>query len=410
MKILIIHQYFLEQNGAGGSRFNQFVKYWAEAGHKITIVAGTVDYATGKKEERYKGKWIVRNEIGSNAVVFRCFVSENYNKNFLGRFLAYFSFVISSFWAILFCIGDQDVIIATSPPLFVAIPAYIAKIIRKAPLIFEIRDLWPKFAVDAGVIKNKLIIKFSYGLEYFIYRKADLINVLTPSFKEYLLKEKNISENKIIYIPNGGDLDIMKPGPKDNWVRNKFNWSNKFIVLYVGAHGTANDLWQIINVAKLLKDRRDILFVLIGDGMEKLKLKETTQKEKLDNIQFLDPVPKNAIVDFINASDVCVAILQPIFTTTYPNKIFDYMACAKPIILPIDGVCRRLIIDEAGAGIFAKPGDAPDFKEKILYFYDRPEEAREMGLRGLDFVKNNFDRKKLAQKYLEAIVNLAKKK
>jgi len=408
MNILVIHQYFLEKEGAGGSRFNQFAKFWANKGHKITIVAGTVDYATGNKNKKYRGKLVTKERIDKNITVFRCHVSEAYNKNFLGRLWAYFSFTLSSTWAGLLYIGKQDIIIATSPPLFVAIPGYIIDKLKRIPLIFEVRDLWPKFAIDTGVIKNNTLIKLSLCLEKWIYRKASLINVLTPAFKKYLISEKNVAEKKIIYIPNAADLDLIKPGSRNNWVRKRYNWEDKFVILYVGAHGVANDLWQIINVAKILRNNKNILFALVGDGMEKPKLKTEIQKQNLKNIQFIDPVPKEKIVDFINASDVCTATLKPIFTTTYPNKVFDYMAGSKPIILPIDGACRKLVVDEAKAGFFIKPGNAHDFKKKILYLYNHPEESKKLGQNGYNFVKENFDRQQLANKYLKIISEITK--
>lgn len=410
MKILIIHQYFLEKSGAGGSRFNQFAKYWAKNGHKISVVSGTVDYTSGKKLKNYKNKWVNKEKIDENITVYRCFVSEQYNKSFLGRLWAYFSFTFSSVWAILFYIGKQDIIIATSPPLFVAITGYLAKLFKKSPLIFELRDLWPKFAIETGVLKNKILIKLSYWLENFIYKKADLITVLTPAFKEYLIKEKSVNENKIIYIPNAADLDLMKPSEKNNYVRQEYKWDNKFVILYVGAHGVANNLWQIINVAELLKENPDFLFVLIGEGMEKESLIKETEKKGLKNIQFISAVPKEKIADFINAADVCTAILQPIFTTTYPNKVFDYMACARPIVLPIDGAARKLVIQEAQAGIFAKSGNAEEFKKAIIFLFEHPEKAKKFSESGCRFVQENFDRKKLANKYEKIISNLANKK
>ncbi|PIP16857.1 MAG: glycosyltransferase WbuB [Candidatus Portnoybacteria bacterium CG23_combo_of_CG06-09_8_20_14_all_37_13] len=403
MRILVIHQYFLEKGGFGGSRFNQFAKYWAGKGHQITVVAGTVDYATGQKSRKYPQKIINKNSIDKNITVLRCHVSGSYNKNFLGRSWAYLSFTLSSLWAGLFCAGKQDIIVATSPPLLVGLTGYILSKIKHISWIFEVRDLWPKFAIDAGVLKNSLLIKFSYWLESFIYKKAKLINVLTPAFKDYLLKEKKVPDNKIIYIPNAADLDLMQPGEKNNWVRKKYNWQDRFVVLYIGAHGVANDLWQIINAAQELKNKQDISFVLIGDGMEKNRLIKKAELENSDNIQFIDPVPKEKVADFINASDVCTAVLRPVFTTTYPNKVFDYMACAKPIILPIDGACRELVVEQAKAGIFVEPGNAQEFKKAVLFFYQCPEKLEKLGINGYNFVRENFDRQKLADKYLKIL-------
>jgi glycosyltransferase involved in cell wall biosynthesis len=330
-------------------------------------------------------------------------VSRAYNKNFLGRLWAYICFAFSATWAAIFLAGKQDAVIASSPPLFVSLPGYVVSKIKRIPLIFEIRDIWPKFAIEMGILKNPLAIKLSYWLEKFIYRKAELVNVLTPAFKKYLLQEREIHEEKILYIPNGADLDLMRCGPKNNGVRKSYSWEGKFIVLYTGAHGVANDLEQLMEVARMLKDHPHILFLLIGDGMEKRRLMRLAESEDFKNVYFMDPVPKSRIGDFINASDVCTAILHPTFTTTYPNKIFDYMACARPTILPIDGACRELLVDSAGAGIFVDPTDPEDFRDKILYLYDHPEELERMGGKGRTFVETHFDRRALAEEYLEAL-------
>ncbi|MEK7172987.1 MAG: glycosyltransferase WbuB, partial [Patescibacteria group bacterium] len=139
MNILILHQYFLEKDGAGGSRFNQLAKYWSLAGHKVTVIAGTVDYATGQKNKKYKRKWITKEKIDKRITVLRCYVSKSYNKNFLGRLWAYLSFALSATWEGLFYVKRPKIIIASSPPLFVAIPGYLISRIKRKPLIFEIR-------------------------------------------------------------------------------------------------------------------------------------------------------------------------------------------------------------------------------------------------------------------------------
>ena len=137
----------------------------------------------------------------------RCHVSEAYNLNFIGRLWAYFSFVFSSSWAgIFFAKGKYDVLVATSPPLFAGITVYLVSRIKKLPLVFEVRDLWPESAIDTGVLKNKLIILFAFWFEKFIYQKSTLVNVLTPAFRKILIEEKDVPEDKVIYIPNAADF------------------------------------------------------------------------------------------------------------------------------------------------------------------------------------------------------------
>lgn len=409
MKILLIHQYFLGKDDPGGSRFNQFVKYWEEQGHEITVVAGTVHYTTGKKEEKYKGKWIVEEEYSKNVKVLRTYVSEAYNKSFIGRLWGYFSFTFSSLTATLFKVKRHDIVIVTSPPLFVGVTGILTKWFKRIPMIFEVRDLWPESAIDTGVLKSKPLIKMAYFVEKISYRFATKINVLTPAFRNVLMNKKGISKDKITFIPNGADLDIFKPSLRDNWVREKYGLQDKFVITYMGAHGLANNLDSLLNVAKACEEYGDIVFLLIGDGMEKARLEQRAVNEDIKNIVFIDSQSKAVIPDFCNASDICTAVLKKVdtFKTVYPNKVFDYMSCAKPILLGIDGVARELV-EESKCGVYVDPEDTIQFKETILELYENREKLSEMGLQGYEYVQKHFSRKVLADKYIQEIEKVIK--
>jgi glycosyltransferase involved in cell wall biosynthesis len=411
MRILVLHQYFLGKDDPGGSRFNQFVKYWEEMGHEITVIAGTVHYSTGKKDEKYKGKWVVKEKYSENVTVYRTYVSEAYNKSFLGRLWGYFSFTFSSLYAALFKVKKHhDVMIVTSPPLFVGVTGIITKIFKRIPMVFEVRDLWPESAIDTGVLTNGLLIKAAYLVEKLSYKFADKINVLTPAFKKALIEKKNVKENKIIFIPNGADTDIFQPSEKENWVRDKYGLRDKFVVTYMGAHGVANNLDSILNVAKLCKEYKDIVFLLIGDGMEKKRLQKRAIEENIENVIFIDSQPKKLIPDFCNASDVCTAVLQKVdtFKTVYPNKVFDYMSCAKPILIGIDGVARELV-ENSQSGYYVDPDNPADFKEKLLMLYNNRVLLDQLGQNGLEFVTKNFSRENLAYKYIEELDKIVKR-
>ena len=407
MHILIVHQYFLGKGEAGGSRWNQFAKYWAEKGHKVTVLAGTVHYATGQKDLRYKGKLVVREHEDENIEVLRCHVSESYNKSFIGRFWAYLSFTLSSVLAGLFWAGKADAMICTSPPLSVGLTGWALSKLKRVPMVFEVRDLWPESAIDTGVLTNKWLIKVSFWLERLSYRSAKWINVLTPAFEESLIANKGISPDKISMIPNGADLDIFHPGQRDNWVREKHGLADKFVVTYVGAHGRANSLMQLIESAKILKDKdADVQIMLVGDGMEKAGLVAAAKAAKLENVTFVEPVSKAKIVDYVNASDACTAVLKKVdtFKTVYPNKVFDYMSAARPTIVGIDGVARKLV-EDAKAGIYTEPENAEEFVAAVLKLKGDPELCKKYGKKGLSFVKKNFDRRVLADKYLGIITD-----
>ena len=406
MHILVVHQYFLGKNDAGGSRWNQFAKYWSQAGHSVIVLAGTVHYATGKKEPQYKGKFIVREPEMENVDVLRCHVSQSYNKSFIGRFWAYLSFAFSSIWAGLFHAGKCDVVICTSPPLTVGLTGWILSKLKRIPMVFEVRDLWPESAIDTGVLTNKWLIKLSYWLEKRSYKSASWINVLTPAFQDALITRKNIRPDRISMIPNGADLDIFKPGERDNWVREKHHLGNKFVVTYVGAHGKANHLEQLLQSAKILKEHPDIIIMLVGDGMEKPMLQDLARQENLDNVILVDSVPKETIVDYVAASDVCTAVLKKIdtFKTVYPNKLFDYMSAARPVILAIDGVARKLL-EQSNAGIYVEPENAGEFADAVLKLKNNSELCKEYSDNGLRFVTENFARDALAEKYIKILTD-----
>lgn len=410
MRILLLHQYFLEQDDSGGSRFNELTAQWSDLDHEVTVIAGMMHYTSFKKREEYKGRWFVKKQQGK-INVWRTHVSESYNAGFVGRLWGYFSFVFSALWAGLFKVsGKYDIILVTSPPLFIGITGYLLSRLKRVPFVFEIRDLWPESAIDTGVVTNKWIIKLAYALEAFIYKKAKKINVLTPAFKKTLIEKKGVAEDKIIFIPNAADFslsDHLLSTFDVTAFREKQGWAGRFVVTYVGAHGVANHLDQVLETADLLRDT-NVLFVLIGQGMQKRQLQELAQKMGLTNVAFLDPVPKAQVFEYIFASDMGASVLKNVdtFKTVYSNKTFDYMACKKPILMAIDGVSRELV-EEANAGVFVRPEDPNDFAAKIRQYMDNPKLMYEQGEAGYLFAKGNFDRKVLADKYLNYLKEVA---
>jgi len=414
MNILLIHQNFLEKEDGGGSRFNEMTQIWANQGHAITVLAGMVHYATGKKEEKYKRKFILKeNQFYTNVDVIRCHVSESYNVNFLGRLWAYFSFVFSSIYAGLFKTkGKYDIIVVSSPPLFVGITAYILSFFKRIPFVFEVRDLWPESAIDTGVLKNKQIIKFAYWFEKFTYKKAILINVLTPAFRDKLIEEKGVPQEKIILIPNAADFILaenIQKGFNAQEFKKKIGLKDKFVITYVGAHGVANHLIQLIDAAEQLQDTNAV-FQLIGAGMLKEELQKEVVKRNLKNVVFRDSVSKQDIFKYILASDVGASVLKKVdtFKTIYSNKTFDYMSCKKPILLAIDGVSRELI-EEANCGVYVEPENISKITEGIKILLNKSDnELNNLGVNGYNYAKQYFDREQLATSYIKKIKEIIK--
>ncbi len=409
MNILIVHQHYLQPGQAGGSRFNEFARMWSDAGHAVTVLAGTVDHATGNTAEKYRGRWVTEEWDGPVRVL-RCFVPRTYASSYVGRAWAFLGYAVSATTCGAL-VGHADVVVATSPPLVTAIPGWILARLRGRPaqLIFEVRDLWPESAVTTGVLApNSLMTRALYGLEAFAYRTADRINVLTPAFEQDILERGLAPRAKIVFVPNGADVELFKPGLRENASRATLGWGSRTVFAYAGAHGRANDLGQLIDAADRLRDRRDILIATVGDGTERAALVAAAQTRGLTNIVFHGARPKSEMPDVVNACDVGMAILQnnPTFRTVYPNKVFDYMACERPVLLNIDGVARKLVCDAAGAGVYAPAGDASALDAAIRVLADSPERRASLGRAGRQWVLANATRNSLAARYLDVMRSL----
>jgi len=409
LKILVVHQYYLMPGQFGGSRFNEMSRLWSEQGHEVTVIAGTVDHGTGQKPERYRGRWKV-TELDGAVTVHRCYVPSSYGKSYVGRMWAFFGFTLSASTAGFFA-KRPDVVIGTSPPLVAVIPAWIAARwrARRVPWIFEMRDLWPESAVTTGVIgANSPLTKILYALEKWGCRRATKINVLTPAFEEDLVKRRLAPREKIVFVPNGADIDNFVPGPRDNGARREFGWGERFVAMYAGAHSRANAVGQLIEAAVLLRDRPDILIACVGDGPERVRLEADAKARGLENIAFYGAQAKSRMPEIVNASDLGMAVLQnnPTFRTVYPNKVFDYMSCARPVLLAIDGVARDLVCGQADAGVFAEPENGQAIADQIARLSGDPAECARLGRNGREWVLANASRDSLAARYLEIMRDL----
>jgi len=410
MKILLIHQYYLEKEDSGGSRFNEMTRMWAEEGHEITVVAGMMHANASRKYPRYRGKFFFEEDFSPGIRVHRCHVSETYNLNFAGRLWGYFSFVFSSLWTCLFRVkGNFDLVLVTSPPLFVGITGLLVSKLRGIPLVFEVRDLWPESAIDTGVLTNPTLIRLAFWFENTLYQNAAMINVLTPAFEQTLIEKKGVPPSRISMIPNAADFELSEHllGKVDvAEFRRQLGWENHFVIVYVGAHGVANQLEQILETAGILQ-QTNALFVLIGDGMRKAALKELAIHKGLNNVVFIDPVNKEKVYEYIISADAGCSVLKKAdtFKTIYSNKTFDYMGCQKPILMAIDGISRKLV-EESQSGLFVEPENPKHFAAQVKWMMEHPELSAEMGMNGFRYAREHLHRTALAKKYLKRLGEL----
>lgn len=295
----------------------------------------------------------------------------------------------------------------TSPPIFQAVSAWLVAALRRRPFLLEIRDLWPEFAIDMGVLKNPALIWLSRWLERFLYGRATHLLVNSPAYRDYLV-ERGVPAVKISLIANGVDPDMFDPAATGEALRQELGLNGQFVVTYAGALGLANDIPTLLRAAGRLRDYPGIHFLLVGDGKERPDLETLARQLRLPNVTFAGSRPKSDMPAILAASDACTAILQniPMFRTTYPNKVFDYMAAGRPTILAIDGVIRQ-VVDNARGGVFVPPGDDAALAEAILRLSRQPAKARQMGQAARAYVATHFNRHDQAQAFADLVGRMA---
>jgi glycosyltransferase involved in cell wall biosynthesis len=400
MHILLIHQAFAAIDEPGGTRHHEIARYLVNQGHRVTIIASPVSYLTGKSDLTS-----VTQQGQPGIKIRRVYTYPALHRSFLHRIFSFFSFMVSSFIAGL-RVKKVDIVWGTSPPIFQSITAWALANIKRTPFLLEIRDLWPAFAIAVGVLRQPFIIMASEWLERFLYQHADLVVVNSPGFINHTRER---GAEKVELVPNGSDTSMFNPQKIDLESTRSSSFPEKFVALYAGAHGMSNDLEVVLQAAVILSERPDILMILLGDGKEKPALQDLAREMALSNLQFLPPIPKNEMPTALAAADACIAILKPIplYGTVYPNKVFDYMAAGKPVLLAMEGVIRE-VIEAAGAGLVIPPGDPAALAKGIIYLADHEEESREMGSRGREYVKQHFDRQIQAEIFATLIENLSK--
>ncbi|RKX51677.1 MAG: glycosyltransferase WbuB [Thermotoga sp.] len=395
MKILYIHQYFKTPQQAGGTRSYEFAKYLVDKGHDVIMIAGSKDI---KKRVEYK-------VIDNIKVVYIKNEYSNY-MSYKKRMLSFLSF---AFWSSIEAlkIKKLDLVFATSTPLTVAIPALIVYFFKGIPFAFEVRDLWPEGPIRVGAIRNPLMIRLLLWFERFVYKRARKIVALSPGMVNGIIRA-GIEPQKVVMIPNSSDTHRFPMNVQYNGdLLSKYELDkNSFIITYMGAMGLANGLEVVVETCKLLqyelKDK-NILVLLVGDGRERPRLEKLKNKYGLNNLLFIDPIPKARIPELLSLSDVGLLVLIPAFDLNSPNKFFDYLAAGKPIISGADGWTQD-IIRRNNIGIAVKAGDAKALALAMLEMSRmNKEKLKEMGYRSRKVAEEQYDRMKLAKKFEETL-------
>jgi glycosyltransferase involved in cell wall biosynthesis len=343
--------------------------------------------------------------------VFRTWLWPLPNRKAHERMRNYASFCISAALRGL-TLPRPDVIIATSPQLLVGLAGWWLSFARpgarQIPFIFEVRDLWPESLAAVGISDEESFLHRGLGaLAGFLYERADRIVVVSPAFREHLIKRWRVPAQKIAVVENAVETDLFAPLPQaaNDKLRKELGATGKFLVSYAGTMGMAHGLETLLDAASQLQhENPGVQFLLLGEGSEKARIKALAQSRGLANVRFLDQQPHERIPAFISASDTCLVLLKKneVFKTVIPTKMLEFMSSSRPVILAVEGQARQ-IVEEAGAGIAIEPENATALARAIGQLSANRELALELGRKGREYIVRHLSRGRTAEKYVEVL-------
>lgn len=399
MRILLMTQYFYPEPGATTNRLLSFARVFASKGHEVTVLCEFPNYPVGilPREYRYK---LFKVEQFENFKIVRTFILPTARSNVFTRLLNYASYFISSFLIGIF-LKRPHVIIASSPPPSVGLSAALVSMVRFVPLIGDIQDLWPEYAIAIGELKNKLAIFLCKLVESTFYWRCMALVTISNGLKEYL-DEKTAHKKQVSIVRNGSsipDIPALADKRANCFSRPTIN------VCYAGVIGLLQPIEDIVDAAELTIRDSSIRYTVIGDGVRRKNLETKLLTKNLVNIEFTGALSQNDTIEMLLKSDIAIVTLLEIeqFKSALPSKFFDYMAIGLPVVLGVDGEARE-ILETHKTGIYYKPGCPEDLVEKIRWLKAHPDEGRAMGQAGRGVAKSMFSRYELAIK-MEAIIS-----
>ncbi|HZP63876.1 MAG TPA: glycosyltransferase family 4 protein [Terriglobales bacterium] len=396
--------------GAPAARVAELSRLWTEAGHNVTVLTGFPNHPTGCVPAEYRSKLrrlIAREQLHGVNVV-RSWLLPRPNREPLERIVNYASFSGSAAVTGTF-LPRPDLVIATSPQLLVGLSGWWIARCKQVPFIFEVRDLWPESLAAVGASReNSIFYRTLSRIASFLYRRSDHVVVVSPAFRERLVEDWGLDEANISVVENGVDTDLFSPSAERPELRTALGAEGKFIVSYIGTIGMAHGMDTVMEAAEQLqRTSPQIIFVVVGEGSEKERTISNVRVRGLTNIRFLDQQAREDIPAFISASDLCLVPLRksPVFNTVIPSKLLEFMACARPVVVGVGGLTRK-IVEQANAGLAVEPENATELARAIRQMAANPDLGKEFGDNGRRYILQNFTRAQKARTYLDVMESL----
>jgi glycosyltransferase involved in cell wall biosynthesis len=405
MRILFLTDNFPPESNAPAVRTFEHARVWVELGHEVTVVTGFPNFPTGRIHEGYRNRPRSVESIEGIRVV-RVWTYVRPNEGVLRRSLDYLSFALSAIPAGL-TESRPDVVVGTSPQLLTVLAAWVLSRLRRAPCVFEVRDLWPESIVAVGAARDGGPIRALSRLADFLYSHSQAIVAVTDSFVE-ILADRGVAREKMSVVKNGVDLELFSPRARNDDIRRDLGVGpDTFLLTYAGTVGMAHGLSTVLDAAEASAGR-PIMYLVVGDGAEKERLARDARARGLENVLFLPGQPRSRIPGILAASDAVLIHLRddPLFASVIPSKVFEAMAMAKPVVLGATGESAALV-GKAGCGIVVPPEDAGALARAVARIGADPGFARSLGESGRRAAEEKFSRRAAAIRMLGVLTDAA---
>ena len=398
MHILFMAQCYAPEDVSAAVLITELATDLVKRGHDVTVVTGAPNYPQGRIFKGYRNRFYAVETLEGVRVI-RTWSYISPSKKILPRLFHYGTYSATAFYGGLFA-GRPDVIVSYSPPLPLGLSAWLLGRIFRVPWVLQLEDLYPDAAIAAGVMTNKKLINFFLGMEKFLYRHAQRISVISKNFRQTLL-EKGIRNSKIKIIPIWADPDKVRPMSKQNAFRREHGLNDKFVVMYAGNIGHTSCLEDILDAAEILQAKKDIQFVIVGEGVKKESLEAEMQARQLNNILFLPFQPREAFPEMLAAADLGLVTLNAgAALSSLPSKIFNVMASARPVLaVTPPGSEIMQIVEEAGCGWNVPPQSPEKLAEVIIQLKEHESELTQIGQNGRACLEKNYSRNHCVDEY-----------
>ena len=405
MRLLYFHQHFATPRGASGTRSYEFARALIACGHQVTVVCGA--HAHSGLELPYDAArgWH-RGDVDGIDVISLPLAYANRD----GLVRRGWTFLRFAFRSVRLALElEYDLAFATSTPITAVIPGLAAKWFRGKPFVFEVRDLWPELPRALG-LRNPFVLGGMSLLEFLGYRSADACIGLSPGIVDGI-RARSAADLPIAMIPNGCDLEVFHPTKRARLTLPGLG-PDDFVAGFTGAHGVANGLDALLDVAAELKRRGDtrVKLAFIGDGKEKERLAKAAAERGLTNCLFYPPVPKAELGAITASLDCGLMVLKDIpafYRGTSPNKFFDYLAAGIPVVNNYPGWLAGLI-EENRCGIVVPPGEAVAFADALQRLAADPAGRSAMGAAARGLGEKEFARSLLAAQFVTTLETVAR--